>query len=391
VKKISLPVRLVIVLLFVFIFGSYVNKELIRVFYTFSLAFKELLSLFLPFIVFFFIAAGILSFKKNAAKVLFFIMTSIILSNTLVAMFTYGVSCFTLSFITKGIDVKELLYPGDNIKPFFKLPALSDIVSLYTLYIMLLALAIGLILSFTNFLRIEKFIQNGKKIVENILNKGFIPFIPVYVIGFLLEIKYRGGFMMLFQSYGKAFALMVLMHWVYLFMVYVVASGFNISEALLYIKTSMASYLTAFSTMSSTATIPVTTKCAEQNTGNAGLAAVASPIMANVHLIGDGISTPILSLVSMSIFLGFIPGIEQYLKFVFYFCLTMLATSGVPGGGVIAVIPVLKSVLGFTPEMVSVMLTLYFLQDSFGTAANVMGDGALMIIVNKWLKRFKIF
>ena len=68
----------------------------------------------------------------------------------------------------------------------------------------------------------------------------------------------------------------------------------------------------------------------------------------------------------------------------------MLATSGVPGGGIIVMIPILKAILGFTPEMVGVITTLYLLQDSLGTAGNVMGDGALVIIVNKILKKLRI-
>jgi len=80
----------------------------------------------------------------------------------------------------------------------------------------------------------------------------------------------------------------------------------------------------------------------------------------------------------------------MYTKFIIYFCMVMLATSGVPGGGIIVVIPLLKSILGFTPEMISIITALYLLQDCFGTAGNVTGDGALMIIINKILKKLKV-
>jgi len=142
--------------------------------------------------------------------------------------------------------------------------------------------------------------------------------------------------------------------------------------------------------MSSTATIPVTVQCAEINTGNKGLAAMASPILANIHLLGDAISTPILALVTLFIFQGTSPDPLVYSVFVTYFCINMLAVAGIPGGGIIVMIPILKTILGFDDTMISIITTLYFLQDGLGTAGNVMGDGALMIIINKILKRLKI-
>ena len=142
--------------------------------------------------------------------------------------------------------------------------------------------------------------------------------------------------------------------------------------------------------MSSTATIPVTVQCTEQNTGNHALSAMATPILANIHLLGDAISTPILALVTLFIFQGVLPDPAVYSVFVAYFCINMLAVAGIPGGGIIVMIPILKMVLGFDDMMISIITTLYFLQDGLGTAGNVMGDGALMIIINKILKRLKI-
>ncbi|MCL4417285.1 MAG: dicarboxylate/amino acid:cation symporter [Actinobacteria bacterium] len=112
--------------------------------------------------------------------------------------------------------------------------------------------------------------------------------------------------------------------------------------------------------------------------------------MANVHLLGDSISTPLLALVTLLIFKGCFPAFVTYLMFVFYFCTSMFAVSGIPGGGILVMLPILRTYLGFTPDMETVIIALYFLMDSFGTAANVMGDGALIIMVNKILKKLKL-
>ena len=142
--------------------------------------------------------------------------------------------------------------------------------------------------------------------------------------------------------------------------------------------------------MSSTVTVPVSVEGAVKNTGSRSLANIAMPIMANVHLLGDSIGTPILAMVSMSIFLGHLPSFGHYLTFVLYFGTTMFAVSGIPGGGILVMIPILVSILGFTPAMVSIITALYLLMDPFGTAANVMGDGALVMIVHRVLRALKI-
>ncbi len=191
-------------------------------------------------------------------------------------------------------------------------------------------------------------------------------------------------------QYGGAVLLIISMQIMYLILIYFVASGFHVSRAVHAIKNAIPAYLTAFSTMSSTVTVPVSIKAAEANTGTRGLPAMAMPIMANVHLLGDSIGTPILAMVTMLVFQGVLPGFAQYAGFVFYFCTTMFAVSGIPGGGILVMIPILTSQLGFTPQMISIITTLYFLLDSFGTAANVMGDGALVIIVHKILKKLRI-
>jgi Na+/H+-dicarboxylate symporter len=142
--------------------------------------------------------------------------------------------------------------------------------------------------------------------------------------------------------------------------------------------------------MSSTATIPVTVECAEKNGVNKPLAELSMPIMANIHLVGDSISTPLLAMVTVMLFLGEFPDPISYMKFVVMFCSAMLAVSGIPGGGIIVMIPILVSQFCFNEQMVSIIITLYLLLDSFGTAANVMGDGALGIIMNKLFKRLRL-
>lgn len=386
-KRISLPVQLLGVIGFILLFGNNFSQSWVRFFYTISILFKEMLGLCLPVIIFAFVLTGILSFKKKAPVVLGTLVGFVFASNFVVAMVAYAIAIKILPFITQGMSSQGMMVENE-LQPFFSTGLKSPVTSESAL---ILAMIMGIVVSFMRAPKFENSMLKLKGYIEHFLCFIFIPLLPLYVFGFLLKIYYEGVFISLFQNYSKTFLLIVGLQIIYLFLLYLIAAGFSLKRAMRYIKNALPSYVTAFGTMSSTATVPVSIDAAEKNTGNRALADLSMPIMANVHLLGDSISTPILALVTMLLFLGYIPSIGQYVSFIFYFCTTMFAVSGIPGGGIIMAIPLLVSQLCFTPDMVSIITTLYLLMDSFGTAANVMGDGAMVIIVDKVLKKFKVF
>ena len=385
-RKMSLPFKLFLILISVGFFGNLLNEITIQFFYSISVVFKQCLSFLLPFIVFSFITSGILSFKKNAPLVLGVLLGCVLISNSIVAFLSYFVGKALLPLLAVQID-PTVIIATQSMQPFFTLP-LPCLFSSFQA--MLAAIACGISLSFYSIPVIEIGINKLKYAIETIINSLFIPVLPLYVLGFLLEINHQGVFLQLFQTYGRTFALIILLQCTVIFLIYFIAAQFNIRQAISYITVAMPSYLTAFGTMSSTATIPVTVKCTEQNTGNKALSAMATPILANIHLLGDAVSTPTLALVTLFVFNGSMPDPMVYATFVLFFCINMLAAAGVPGGGIFVMHPILIGILGFNDLMISIITTLYILQDGLGTAGNVMGDGALMIIINKILKRLKI-
>ncbi len=384
--RISLPVQLLAVIASVLLFGNFFSAQGVAACYTFSVIFKELLSFILPSIVFSFVLTGILSFKKSAPLVLGIMLAMIFCSNGLVALASYAVMNILFPVISCRLQT-DILLSEAVIEPLYTISLPQPIRSEHAL---LAAIALGLLFSFVRWPPFERAIFQLKNWIEVLLNAVFIPLLPLYVLGFLLKIRYEGLFVRLMQHYGRAVILIIAVQVADLIGMYILVSGFSFKRALRAINTALPSYLTAFSTMSSTATIPVSIDAAEKNMGNRALASMAMPIMANVHLLGDSISTPILAMMTMLLFKGCLPALGTYLVFVFYFCTTMFAVSGIPGGGILVMIPILKSQLGFTPEMVSIIIALYLLLDSFGTAANVMGDGALVMMVHRVLKRLRI-
>lgn len=385
-RRVSLPVQLMVVIASVLLFGNYFNETTIRFFFTFSTLFKEFLAFSLPFIIFSFVVTGITSFKQNAPAVLAILIGSVFVSNCLVALLAYAVGKAVIPLIAQGLSVSTLQL-GNAVEPFvtIKLPALISSEAA-----LIAAIVIGTVLSFVRVPVLEHTFHGAKRALQLFLNRYFIPLLPFYVLGFLLEMQHKGVFAALFVHYGKAFVLICITQTIILALYYLLAAAGSFSKALAYIKSALPSYLTAFSTMSSTATIPVSIDCAQKNGVNKDLADLSMPIMANIHLVGDSVGTPLLALMTVMLFLGQLPDPIVYGKFVLMFCSAMLAVSGIPGGGIIVMIPILVSQFHFNAEMVSIITALYLLMDSFGTAANVMGDGSLVILVQKLLRRLRL-
>lgn len=382
VPKVSLPVQLLLIVAFVIFGGQFLSPQAVQFFYSISLSLKECLGFMLPLMVFTFISAGLLSFKKNAPAVIAILVGCVFASNTLVPMISY-LTCKTLLFsITNKVVINHLSSTTTTPWWTITLPRLFS-----PEHAIVLAVLTGFTLSVVSLPRAEQAIFRFKQTIEWIINNLFIPVLPLYVFGFLLEVHHKGVFSQLFSSYGKTLGLIIALQMLLIFFIYFIASKFELSRAIRYIHNAVPSYLTAFGTMSSAAAIPITAQCAYKNTKNKPLAEMATPILANIHLFGDAITIPVLALVTLFLFQGVIPTASTFFTFTIYFCITMLAASGIPGGGMIIMIPILKSVLGCTDAMISIMITLHLLQDGFGTGANVMGDGALMIIINKLLKK----
>lgn len=385
-KRLSLPVQLLLVIAGVMLFGDFLPLWMTRGFYTGSLVFKEFLSFMLPFIIFSFVITGILSIKRNGPLVLGVLIGSIFISNIVVAMVAYAVIKLALPLIVaSSVRLDQVVL--ESLSPYFifKLPQL-----IRSEYALIGAMVLGIFYSYFRSAGFNQVMYSLRQGLEKFLLAIFIPLLPLYVFGFLLKMKHDQIFSCLFQHYGSAFMIIVATQFVYLLFLYALANNFSLRATMQSIKHAVPSYVTAFGTMSSAMTVPVTTQGAIKNTNNEALSHLAVPIMANVHLLGDSIITPILTLMTLLLFNGSMPTFTDFFSFVIYFGVAMFAVSGIPGGGILVMVPLLVSLFGFTPAMVSLIISLYLLLDCFGTAANVMGDGALIIIVHKFLKKIGV-
>jgi Na+/H+-dicarboxylate symporter len=245
---------------------------------------------------------------------------------------------------------------------------------------------VGIALSSINSNSLKSGLIEFRELITLVINKAIIPILPFYIFGIFLKIGAEGQASIVLGLFFKVIIVIFIMHVLLLLFQYSVAalvSGKNPFKALL---TMMPAYMTALGTQSSAATIPVTLNQTKKNGVDPDLADFVIPLCATIHLAGS-----MLKIVSCAVAVMYLTNmpIDSFtiIGFIFMLAITMVAAPGVPGGAIMASIGVLQSILGFDPNMIALMVALYITMDSFGTACNVTGDGAIAIIVNKINKK----
>lgn len=382
---VSLPTQLLLAIFCAFLLGNKVNLSTVTLFYTGSSLLIEMLLFLLPLMIFCFIYYAVTSSKQKSVLMMLFIFVAVTVSNAIALFTAYFFSRLLLPFM--GFDRSELLTAySSTIEPLFRLQLPSLMGPDKALF---LALLVG---SFENFYMkgevkfkpyLHAVIFNINRIVNFCLNRIFLPFLPIYVFGFCLKLSYEGTLPKLFESYGKVFLVSLLLVVTYIFTLYFVACGGRLSKTFQVLKKMIPAGLTGFSTMSSVATLPVTVKCVRETTKDPYLTDLTVPASANIHMLGDDLTIVVAAMAMLSMFGYPTPSFGHFAYFAGAFCIAKFSCVGVPSASVLVVLPVLQTFLGFTPEMIAVLTTIYVLQDPFGTAANVMGNGAFALLVGR--------
>jgi len=386
----QLPVQLVVSILFAFFLGSVLDLTTISFFYTVSTCIIKLLIFILPILVFSFIFRALIV-SSTSLTLLLLIFAGTTISNIVAVLvaFFFGKTFLSSFGMTFSQDFAEKLASQVPLLFQFNLPSLLGAEK---------ALALGIVLG-----ACFSFLKDGtkvKKIAQEVslklnlaigffLKRIFIPLLPLYVFGFCLKLSYERSLLYLFQEFGKVFIFGMFILLCYLFLLYFLGSGLNVKRTIFNIKTMLPAGLTGFSTMSSAATMPVTLNCTEEATQDKNFSQLIIPATCNIHMLGDDIMIVMSALTLLSAFGMEIAPFMEMIPFAFAFSLAKLSCVGVPGASVLVILPVLQSYLGFSSEMMTIITTIYILQDSFVTASNVMGNGAFALIIQRLYSRLK--
>ncbi len=340
--------------------------------------------LLLPFVVFSYLCSAVLSLQGKATSLIFGVFGLVIVSNIINVFTAYGAAQAFFGFL-KPISL-EAIQSQSSIETLWRLPFSSFLTADKAMF---LGLIVGFIGNLSGVRLVTQAVTTLKNWTTIALNIAFIPFLPVYVFGFVLKIGFEGALGTLATAYAPVFFLSFATIQAYLFFWYAVGCSGNMRATFTAIRNMLPAWLTGFSTMSSAATLPVTLKCVEANTHNPQLTNFVVPATANVHMIGDGINITLTALALLAMSGTPLPSLTAFLAYVGAYVVTKFSGSGVPGGGMIILLPVVEMHLGLSSELCSLVATLYILQDSLMTASNVAGNGALALIANKlFAKKF---
>lgn len=353
-----------------------------RIIVTFKDVFGQFLEFTIPLIIIFFIASGIASFGKQSGKMLGY-TAGIAYASTIVAgLLAYLVARFVVPiFVSEGVSSAA---EAGEFESFIDLE-IEPITGVMTALVAAFVFGIGI--TRTKSPTLKGFFDEGKEITEKMIWKIIIPVLPFYIGSIFTELAADGTVFETLKTFGLVLAMAVVMHWVWLIVLYTIAGTTAHRNPFTLLRTMLPSYFTGLGTMSSAATIPVTVKQAKKNNVNDSIADSAVPLCATIHLSGSTITLTICSVAVMVLSSDMaMPTFGMIIPFILLLGIVMIAAPGVPGGAVIAALGVLGSVLGFDETALGLMIALYTTQDSLGTATNVTGDGAIALIVDKIMK-----
>ena len=380
-KKLGLLPRLLLAIALGILLGSVAPEWFIRGLATFNGIFGNFLGFVIPLIIIGFVAPGIGELGSGAGKLLA-ITTGIAYLSTIIAG---SAAYFTGSLVLpKILQVGSLVMNATNPEealaaPFFKvdMPPLMGVMSA-----LLLAFTLGLGIAVIKGDTLKKFMQDFQQIIEKVISKIIIPLLPFHILGIFANMTFAGQVATIMSVFAKVFIMIIILHSLIITFQYLIGGTVAGGNPFRLLKTMLPAYFTAIGTQSSAATIPVTLAQTKKNGIHEGVADFVVPLCATIHLSGSTIT-----LVSCAMAVMMLNGVSTSFAALFPFIMmlgvTMVAAPGVPGGAVMAALGLLETMLHFSPTSLSLMIALYLAQDSFGTACNVTGDGAIALIVNR--------
>lgn len=400
----SLPFQLVSCLIFGLFFGPSLPIIIADGSYTLSCIIKDLLMLALPYIIFCYMWAAIVSFGNTGFILIASTFVLIIIAN-LIALFTaYTAGMAILPHIVTHSIPHFSADTADAIKSLWSLSDIITVDFLQAKHGMIAGTTLGFItilLSSRHLLVFGSSTLNRATTAAKYLNTmslharnkatmalkiGFIPFLPLYVLGFIVKLSCDGQLHNLIQGCAKTALFIWFLIIAHLTFWYYVGSGFNMKKAFTAIKNMLPAGLTGFTTMSSSATMPVTLECMEKNLKDPAFANFFAPATANPHMTGDGLSITIVAMALLLMTGHQLPPLSVFIIFAMHYCLVKFSAAGVPGGGVIVILPVARDYLGLDETMMPLLQTIYMLQDPILTSTNVMGNGAFSLVAHRLMK-----
>lgn len=376
----KMPILLLAIIFCIFLFGEAIPVPLKSFIYALSLTVKSAIIFALPFIIFMLLFKTVSQLSKDATKLVLLILAFVCCSNFLSTMISYqiGSEIYNMNLSIAVPQDSLGLVPSFNLA----LPKLvgNDVA-------MFGGILLGLFLSYA-LPDVTSRLSNIFDKVVSILLRSLTYVVPFFIAGFIVKLHHDKLMENILKDYSVIFTLVAISVISYIGFIYLACSNFQPASFFGRLKNMLPAAIAGFSSMSSAAAMPLTIIGTEKNTQNPLLSRLCIPATVNVHLIGDCFAIPIFAFAVMKNFGAPEPLFASYLLFAIYFVLAKFSVAAVPGGGILVMLPILESQLGFTAEMASLITALYILFDPVITCANVCGNGAFALALDRLQKLF---
>lgn len=363
--------------------GLVVPEWAARIFVTFNGIFSQFLGFVIPLIIVALVATAIADIGNKAGKMLL-VTVAIAYGSTvfagLVSYFT-GASLFP-SMIESGAGM-EGVSDAEALVPYFSvnIPPLMGVMTA-----LVLAFTVGLGLASTQHKTLMEATHGFEEIMVKTIKVAIIPLLPIYIFGIFLDMAYVGKVFTVLGVFIKIIGVIFVIHIGILLLQFMIAGAVTKKNPFRLLWNMLPAYFTALGTQSSAATIPVTLEQTRRNGVSEDIAGFTVPLCATIHMAGSTLKIVACALALM-IMMGMPYDLGMFAGFICMLGITMVAAPGVPGGAIMASLGLLSGMLGFSAEAQALMIALYIAMDSFGTACNVTGDGAIALIVDRIFKK----
>lgn len=380
----SLPFRLLLGIAIGIVLGIVVPENVMGVVVSVKNVLGQIIMFCVPLIVIGFIAPSITTLGQNASKLLGVAVLLAYTSSVLAAFMSTAAGYALIPGLSIASDASVRELPADIFA--LSIPQIMPVMSALVLSLML-----GLAATWTKSEITIKLLGEFQNIVLEIVKKVLIPILPFYICGTFMGLAYDGTITVQFPVFIKIIVIVLVGHFVWMAVLYTVAGIYSGKSPVEVFRHYLPAYLTAVGTMSSAATLSVALECAHKSKVlRKDMVDFGVPLFANIHLCGSVLTEVFFCMAINLMLYGKLPTVGTMILFCVLLGVFAVGAPGVPGGTVMASLGIVTSVLGFDATGTALILAIFALQDSFGTACNVTGDGALTLMLTGYAEKHGI-
>ena len=381
----SLPFRLLLGIAVGILCGLVFPESVMKVIVTLKYIMGQLITFCVPLIIIGFIAPSITKLGSSASRLLGVAVIIAYASSVGAAFMSMGAGYALIPHLSIDTSVEGLReLPAVVFQ--LDIPQIMSVMSALVLSILL-----GLAVTWTKSKNFADLLAEFQSIVLDIVTKIVIPVLPFYIGTTFCSLSYEGMITRQLPAFLQIIIIVMLGHYIWMALLYLIAGAYSKKNPLEVVKHYGPAYLTAVGTMSSAATLAVALKCAGKSSVlRRDMVAFGTPLFANIHLCGSVLTETFFVMIVHLILKGALPSVGTMILFCLLLGIFAIGAPGVPGGTVMASLGLITGILLFGDDGTALMLAIFALQDSFGTACNVTGDGALTLILTGYVEKHGI-